>query len=126
MKAAYKKQIMNSVNYLKDLMFLKDWTIVWDDDLGASHCSAMMSSIRGTKSGQIWFNDTYLGFKPKLQREIAVHELIHFHLEGAANYVMEHAPTDEYEAFIYLQEFGVDALAEALAPHLPLPKFQFT
>jgi hypothetical protein len=112
---------------LADRMVLADWAIVlarWRADADA-HASV---SVMHTKNRAIIeLSDGFEALSLAEQREHCVHELIHCHLERACHVwtAFAEARGDDatkmaQAAFLDALEIGIDALARAFAPALPL------
>jgi hypothetical protein len=121
-------------NYFKHLanrMGLYDWLLlVLADPPNNSDAAASIETIEGKKVAHIRLAEDWDDFGPTIQREYAVHELVHPHFEQAAVYVKDMiiephlafpVKQSTYDYYRYLVEFGIDALAKVLASHLALP-----
>lgn len=117
------------VRRLADLMELRDWTMYVDTgDVQDSTYAATVERVYGRKHARIrvcaeWSNRT-----PEQQRQNICHELLHVLLGGVddAVAVLDNAIKPRLYAtwrplFEHQMEYAVDAIADALAPRLPLP-----
>jgi hypothetical protein len=112
---------------LADLMGLRDWTFVLADGPpdDPNHGAAIVC-VYGRRLGNVAISDAFLDADPAGRRITAVHELLHAHF-AAMNQLLhdEHRegaiPDSLHRAYVLAMESGIDAVAEALAPHLPLP-----
>lgn len=116
------------VRWVANAMELRDWTL----DLQRRPCDrGAIASIHptfGRKVADIYFDEHFRTLVPEVQRHTVVHELIHCHLEPAANMVYKDLeeqlskPADQifWNGFNRQIEYGVDALANVIAAHMPL------
>jgi hypothetical protein len=112
---------------LADLMGLRDWTFeLKDGPSDEPDHAAAIQCVYGRRLGHIFLADAFLDADPAERRATAVHELLHAHFAGMHNLLhnerREGAVSDTlFRAYDLAMESGIDAVAEALAPHLPLP-----
>lgn len=123
--------------YVRDLanrMELRDYSLLVSiaeedrpDDEERNACAIFTI---GRRYVFIWFDPNYVArATPQELRQTAVHELIHCHFqparEVAINAVVaafkKPGRTALLGTYENAQEYGVDAIAEALAPFMPLP-----
>jgi hypothetical protein len=108
---------------LADLMGLRDWRaeIHAEEPPESPESRASVECLYGRKYCIVRLGDAFLDSAPADQRQTLVHELTHCHFDAAYSVAAE--PLGEAVAGIYrrLFEYGIDALAVAWAPHLPLP-----
>lgn len=111
--------------YLRDLadrMHLKDWAVVLEDGPPDDRsCMASVDCVDGRKLATVLVSDHFLSDTPEEQRHTLVHELIHAHFDMASTLAFRGLDKQGRQAFRSLMEYGVDGLADALAPLLPLP-----
>jgi hypothetical protein len=107
---------------LADLVSLRDWTV------GIDHrppdCQEGVAEVHlpyGRKIAWVRLSEEFLDSKPEEQRHTLAHELIHAHCEPMARMLADHLDGPFLDAFRLQYEYAVDAIADALAPHLPLP-----
>jgi hypothetical protein len=112
------------VRDLADKLGLRDSKIAIDDDgpFGADDTAAI-HCVEGRRIGHIRLSDDFLGAKPVEQRQTVVHELLHLHVDAAWRIAIGAMPEPVHLAYRLMAEHGVDAIATAIAPLLPLPKF---
>lgn len=114
---------------LANLMELRDWTIsVLDNPPDGTEAIACITCIYGQKYARIRVRHDFFDRDPENQRQIIAHELLHIHLSGLEwsfnNRQGQLAPPVFQMAWDGLKdvvEFGVDAIADAIARYLPLP-----
>lgn len=109
------------VRHLADLLRLRDWTIEVSGDAAPADSVAMIHLTNGRRHAILDLSDAFLADPdPASQRHTIVHELVHCHFEPA--HVIAKALGDgRYDDFLLLYEYGTDAMADAVAPLLPLP-----
>lgn len=108
---------------LADRMELRDWTVSIadappDDPALMAQCFATFGRRRAT----VAVSDEFLDDDGPAQRQTLVHELIHCHFRPMeqllADMLRDHPAASAYVQFL---EYGIDAVADAMAGHLPLP-----
>lgn len=127
-------------NYLRDLadkLELRDWTVSLEvgDPGGLNNArpdgkrwGASSDSTPGCKHVTITFPDDVRHWDRAVLRQTAAHELVHAHFHPLSEMwridLHPHLHQQAYELFndsaTRWIEFGVDAMADALAQHLPL------
>lgn len=109
-------------------MALRDWTIDLQRQPCDDDCNAQASLVYGRKIVRIRVSRDFRGFDLERVRQTVVHELVHCHF-AAADMQVEHDLPDHlgkqaaelfFDSFRRNMEYGVDAMAAALAPHMPL------
>ena len=109
---------------LADAMTLRDWAFrILDVGPSDEDAMALIRPTYGRRHASIWLSDDFLDDSPEAQRHTLVHELIHCHFAGAQHYLDDCLDGDARAAYRLMLESGVDAVADALAPLLPLPSF---
>jgi hypothetical protein len=112
-----------------DEMGLRDWEIAVGEQPCENGNAAAVACTYGRKHALIEVGRDFRDDTAEEQRHYIVHELVHCHLEAADNMVEQdlefalgaHADRVFSDGFKRQLEYGIDALATALAPHLPLP-----
>lgn len=110
--------------YLRDLadrMGLKDWSVTILDRPPAdgNRCSVWMRY--GGKQAQVLMSEECLSGTPEQMRADLVHELIHPHFAASDGIVEDALSHELYRSYQRMWEYGIDGIAEAWAPFLPLP-----
>ena len=110
------------VRQIADLMQLRDWEFRLPDERPTGD-TAMASVVcwQGRRNATIRFAQSFFDEEPAEQRYVVVHELIHCRQAHADDIVERDFSPAKYSEWLKTMEYGVDALARALAPHLPLP-----
>ncbi len=105
---------------LAQKLALKDWTVIVKDE-GPDDGDAQAQSFLtyGRRRTRIYLSEGFLKDKESGQRHTACHELIHCHLDQLERMVVD-TPEMRKAARLCL-ELAVDALADAIAPLMPLP-----
>lgn len=106
---------------LADRMGLKDWEITVKDgppDDRSARCSVWMRY--GGKQARTYLSEEFLRGTPEEQRADLVHELVHLHFAAMDGVVEDALSPEMYRAYQRLWEYGIDGIAEAWAPSLPL------
>lgn len=134
-------QIRKAGNYarrLADDMGLRDWTIsITSDEPSAEELGARGGGVPvaaqnsgvGRKECELFFSEAFFedDYGDDQRRETVVHELIHAHMTGMWHMIYydleDHMNPPAYavfhDSFRRSMEYATDALAEALAPHMP-------
>lgn len=112
-----------------DSMCLQDWTIHldWENPAGDGD-GASIAWPEGRKNAAIRLSAEFTDYDAEEQRYVIVHELVHCHLASMQDTVEEdlqvHLGRPTYDiysrSFRRALEYGVDALASALASYMPL------
>lgn len=111
---------------LQALLRLDHWQIDIDPDLPEG-AKADVNWYESKWRATMRFSDEILRGTPEEQRYTVVHELLHLHLRGPALIIKQlrghmsdvgYSYTDE--RWEHEEELAVDALAQAIAPFLPL------
>jgi hypothetical protein len=102
-------------------MGLTDWKFrVYDNEPPNRDTVATIEPAFGRRIACLWLSDDFLGESPESQRHTLCHELIHCHFQPAREIVRETLPDDAWPGFLRMFEYGIDAVAETWAVHLPL------
>lgn len=128
MKKRDRKELGRYVRWVADEIGLRDWTIDLLTEPCDEDCNAQTRLIYGRKRAALRVSEGFRAFDLERIRHTIVHELIHLHLAAATNQVDhdigEHLGATAYDIFwngwLRNLEYGIDGLAGALAPHLPL------
>ena len=108
------------VRKLADIMTLKDWRIDIDEAQPNQRDAIMSVWIcEGRRYATFYFSDRHFDSGPAEQRHSVTHELAHCVLGPYVKAV--EMKTDDDKTLNMLMEYSVDALADAIAPLLPLP-----
>lgn len=129
MKAAQRKALDAYVRWLANEVGLRDWTIRIDRDAdGSEGAMASVRVVRGRKFAAIRLGADWATFTPDEVRHTLVHELVHAHtapldfiVEDTADALGSHAYAMLVVGWNLAHETTVDALADVIAPHMPLP-----
>ena len=113
---------------MADEMELRDWTIVLSDKPAPEDALGYVKVTYGRKLATIDLTPDFRDCDLEEQRHTVVHELVHCHLEPATNMVLndleeplgKQADQIFWEGFKRQNEYAVDALASAIAKHMPL------
>jgi hypothetical protein len=113
---------------LQDLLELRDWRIVVMDEPADEGLVAYITPVPGQKVAYLELAPDFADGPPEMRRHTLVHELLHCHFHEMQAIVDRSAPlvgqiagpilSGEHRNFL---EHAVDAVATAIAPHLPLP-----
>lgn len=106
---------------LADALRLRDWTIRLSDEPAGPGDSADVACPYGRKLATVRLGESFLDDAPEEQRHTLTHELIHCHLMPAWEVACEGLEPAAVAVFRRLAEYGVDGLADAVAPLMPLP-----
>lgn len=116
------------IRWVGDAMELRDWTFELSRKEPDTDAFATVTPTYGRKIAVIDLCPDFRAMAPEKQRHVIVHELVHCHLEPAASMVRSDLEkhlgetTDRvfWDGFKRQVEYGVDALASAIAKHMPL------
>lgn len=128
MKKRDRRALAAYIRSVADAMGLRDWEIRLSDDWAKDDVAATIRAAHGRKFAKVSVARGFRNESPEDQRDTIVHELIHLHLEPAADMVYRDLekllgrPADAVftNAFDRNLEYGIDGLACALARHMPL------
>lgn len=112
--------------YIRDIadrLRLRDWTIeLSDEGTGNDDLVALVRVADGRRFARLYLSDAFLDLTPERHRHTVVHEMLHLHFGWAGNWAREKIAGDsERDTFVRLHEIGIDGLADAIAPLMPLP-----
>lgn len=124
------------VREIADRLLLRDWTINVSDDpadeleegIDDPRCGTFSGTL-GRRAANVWINRGWWDeATPEERRQTVVHELVHAHEHGArevvinavSGYKRRHAEI-LLAIFDAQSEYAVDALADVIAPSMPLP-----
>ncbi len=127
------EQLSAYIRQLADLLGLKDWDIELLSEPADGDLNAQVQPIIGRKCATINVCSTWWSLSLEEMRQTTAHELIHLHFANCLHVVeidLAKAGVLGSSAFRVLretcirqQEYGVDGLATAIAPLLPLPEW---
>jgi hypothetical protein len=130
MRKRDREELGRYIRHVADEMGLRDWSIgLVKRELPADQGEqANVEVVYGRKLAKITLRETFRSEHPEDQRQIIVHELVHCHFEPAVgqvrcdleDHLSRQADRLFWEAFKRNIEYAVDALAEAIAPRMPL------
>lgn len=135
MRKRDRRELDRYVRWVANEIGLRDWTLevvidqpAVDDGRDASKWGASCAPVVGRKYATLTFAPWHRRETRESLRETVVHELVHCHLFGVwdtcRSDTLTHLGQATYDVFISSverhMEYGVDAIAEALAPHMPL------
>jgi hypothetical protein len=129
---AEHERLSKYTRLLADRMGLRDWTFIVsfdppEDDEADTAPAAAIRCITGRKRATVYVADAWMTFDDDRKRHYLVHELVHPHFESAADIVrIDTAKTLGqtvydvlWSGFLRQMEYGVDAMADVLAPLMP-------
>lgn len=130
MKPKRRRQVGKYLRRLADKLELRDWTVhlMHAEPHNPNHGAAMEATY-GQRHVRVWIRSDLFDYSPEEQRQTLVHELVHVHTSAMVAMVRETLPGqmapgahEVFEReFTRQMEHAVDAMAEAVAHHLPLP-----
>jgi len=138
MKARDISELERYIRWIANEMGLRDWTFhvviaqptaKGSDDGSGHEWGAMCTPIPGRKHATLTFHPERRDDELAELRQTVVHELVHCHFFGLWDTCRRDLPLDEeaYEMWIEgvrrHMEYGVDAVADAIAPRMPLIKW---
>lgn len=127
MTKAQAQWLSDYVFLVASKMKLKDWDFDIDESPpDTDNAAAAIRCVPGRKYAVIRVAVDFFQEKPQQQRHSITHELIHCHMSMAHNYIDGLLDSGDLtcthrEAFMFNLEYGVDGMADAIAPFMPLP-----
>ncbi len=129
-----RKYLGSYMRECADAMELRDWHLDLSHEGPEPHhgnAYASAEPIFGQRRAVFRFCSTFRELRPDEQRNIVVHELVHCHLASIQSMVEKdlEEPLGKavdamfFSAFQRSVEYATDALAAAIAKHLPLPEW---
>jgi hypothetical protein len=116
-----KRRFSTYFRALADLMSLRDWTVGVEDAPPDPDHLAEVDCRYGRRIAWFRLSEAYLDSAPERQRQTAAHELMHLHFEPMRRLLLGLLDDTIWKAVDLPFEYGIDAAAEAIAAHLPLP-----
>jgi hypothetical protein len=125
--------VLRYVNRLKKSLKLTDWNIIVLAEPCASDSLGEIDVVFGQQYAKMQLNKNFKKQKPEELRSTIIHELLHCHfapITEAAQEILDPIKEDPGGTKIirstlngleYQQERVIDNIAEAIAPHFPLP-----
>lgn len=129
MKKKHLAKLSPYVRQIANELELRDWQFILDDEPIEPGAFGQIWPTRGRKIAWIGFCKDFHKLRPEQQRHTIVHELIHCHFANTLDFFNESLPglagkkvakVAKRECVLHV-EFGVDAMADAIAQRLPLP-----
>jgi len=123
-----QKELLRYIRWVADELELRDWTLTLLDTPAPADALGHMSETYGRKVAEIQVCSDFRNLDAEQQRHTIVHELVHCHLASPTNMVLndlEEELSDTADRIFWSGykrqiEYSTDALASALAKHLPL------
>lgn len=106
---------------LADLMTLKDWQVVVEEEHADDGNNAQVHVTYGQQHARIWVSAKFFEKTAEERRYVLAHELLHCHFDMAERLAKPGMKKSAQAGLRLAIEIGVDNVARALAPHLPLP-----
>ncbi len=114
-----RQRCLPYIRGLADRLALRDWRIDVDDEPSASGDCIARVNLADARWVSVEFSESFFGQSREAQRHSVVHELVHCHIAPYVKAVEKRTENDE--VLRMLMEYGVDSIADALAPLVPLP-----
>lgn len=122
-------RLTDYVRALADRLGLKDWDFLIDWDPTDGNSDAEIRPVYGQKLAVIQLGPNFRTESPEHNRATVAHELIHCHLHPATDVIRvtherlldDDAAIATWAGFFMSIEYATDALANVVAPFLPLP-----
>jgi hypothetical protein len=123
-----QKVLGRYIRRVADELELRDWTLTLSNNPAPKDCYGHMTETYGRKLAVIEVCADFRNLDAEQQRHTIVHELVHCHLAPPTNMVLndlEKELSDTTDRIFWASykrqiEYSTDALASALAKHLPL------
>jgi hypothetical protein len=109
------------IQKLMDLFHLKDWEFKISDD-GPSDIEALASicCVHGRRFCTFFLSNDFLDETKEKRRWIILHEITHCHFSIAQHHINANADHNISRIYDQLHEYGIDAVAIAIASFFPL------
>lgn len=114
--------VVSYLRVLADCLALRDWSFALLEEPAPDSFAAQIQPLRGRKHAEIRLSAYFSAFPPETQRHCLVHELLHCHLAPCGFVAQDSLEPSIASAFVVSLEYGVDGLADAIAPLMPLPQ----
>jgi hypothetical protein len=122
-RAAERERFAHYARTLADRMHLRDWAVSVSEDLPNDPGDlATVGCCEGRHHATIHLSVAFLESSPGEQRQAICHELLHCHFAAATKIAERQLGSLREGAFGLMMEYGIDAVAESWAAHLPLPE----
>ena len=121
MSSSKRTAFASYVRQLADQFGLKDWAIEVPETPPDGTAIAATWMAYGQRLARIHLSDKFLCDTPEDQRDTIVHELLHLHFAAMDGLVTDWLEADKHKAYSRMFEYGIDAIAIAVSPRLPLP-----
>lgn len=129
MKFVSRPQTVQYARRIAEAMGLSGWVISEATCFASDGCYAEVQAVYGQRSAVLYLSADWEELSAEVRRSTIVHELVHLHLAHLTflSYDMfasvSKSSSDCFRAALTLaEEYAVDAIAEAWAPSLPLPR----
>lgn len=106
---------------LADNLGLRDWTIILGDEPPGEGLMADVGPILGRKHAVLRLAPQFYTCTKDRQRQTLVHELVELQFAPARLYANGVLPGDTLWVLNINLEYGIDGIADAMAPLMPLP-----
>ena len=123
MTKADRRKIHRYILTVAQAMNLGHWEIILSDgdptdELGA----AEVYSARGRRTAIVSVASDFLETPKSQQRHVIVHELVHVHFACPDHVIHQSVSEEIHRAWNVSCEYSIDAIAEVLAPFMPMPE----
>jgi len=124
-KAQHKARREAYEKYARDVadrMGLRDWEVRVSEHRPEKGIAARLHATEGRKYAWIAFGKCFYKLSPEKQRQTVVHELVHIHFTPMHLPLFDGMESELARKFyVSAFEYGVDAIADIIAPSMPLP-----
>lgn len=124
----HTETITEVVAHYRDLLHLANWVIDISDEPPADDCMADIAPVYGQRVAVLRIDPQWPTWDAATLHATVVHELLHLHVEHAAQVAEDAAAAvagaagPVVRAAVNLAlEYAVDGIAVAVTPHLPAP-----
>ena len=121
---SHKKNIERFGPYVRDVadqMQLRDWFFALMDKPSKKGLAATLQPVWGRRYAALWLAKDFHKQAPEKQRHTIVHELIHAHFAAMDNPLQRGMKPSAVGFYVSAMEYGIDAMADIVAPFMPLP-----
>lgn len=104
-----------------DKMDLRDWEFELQAVGADDNTLAGIKRFYGQRKAAIRIGERFWARDRVAQRLTVIHEMLHCHHAAPDEWIAGHLKGPEYEAWEFMMEYSIDAVAVVVAPFMPLP-----
>ena len=128
MKKRERRIVKGYIREIADLLGARDWDVALRNEPCDDDWNAQVRLIYGRKRAEVRVHRYFAEMDAERIRQTIVHEVVHFHFAATSNqaehdlkgHLSEQARDVFFSGWLRNLEYGIDGLAVAVAPHMPL------